>query len=48
MGLRAPWADSIGIIFLCLVRIFLGMNPMGISYPWADSIDIIYLQPNGN
>ena len=44
MGLSAPWADSLDIIALQLVKKWMGINPMGLSAPWDDYLDIISLQ----
>ena len=43
IGLIAPWADSLEMIYLRPVKKVSEMNPMGISAPWDDSPDIIAL-----
>ena len=48
MSISAPWADSLDITALKIVKYILGINPMGLSAPWSNSIYIIALQPVKN
>ena len=45
MILSDPWADSLDIISLQLVKKLLEINPMDCRAPWGDSLEIIYLEP---
>ena len=44
MGLSAPWADSIDIIYSHPVKKWLGINPTGLNTPWAEYLAIITFQ----